>query len=162
MAAVVLASGLVEAYGKDEYPTGEGCDIAAGLIGPNVSAWIMELAGREADKRAKWAAEAAAEKERREELELKLRPLITALRQTKERYPKTYVFDYEVGKISDPHFYVAGSDSIHLSYDRDTGMCQLRTGSRGGHVRVESQNVEDLIPPLVELLATAVAHVLGK
>jgi hypothetical protein len=42
MAATVLATELVEALHKDE--AGDGCDISAGLIGPNVSEWLRGLA----------------------------------------------------------------------------------------------------------------------
>ena len=39
-----LAGGLVEAIGKDE--SGEGCDVPAGMLGPHLSSWLRDIAGR--------------------------------------------------------------------------------------------------------------------
>lgn len=44
MTLTVLVTGLVKAYAADTAPEGEGCDIAAGLIGPNVSEWLRDVA----------------------------------------------------------------------------------------------------------------------
>jgi hypothetical protein len=40
----VLATGLAEAYAKDEAPEIGGFDISAGMFGPNVSDWVRSVA----------------------------------------------------------------------------------------------------------------------
>jgi hypothetical protein len=115
-------------------------------------------ARKEAD-RAKREAEHAAMTARRKELGEKLRPLITAMEQTKERYPKTYIFDTGENIHTPPHFYVTGSKSVSLHYDPESEMCMVK---QDGKEPLKSKNVEDLIPPFLDLLATAVAHGLNK
>lgn len=44
MTLTVLCTGLVDAVVKDETPEAGGCDISAGMIGPNLSAWLREVA----------------------------------------------------------------------------------------------------------------------
>jgi hypothetical protein len=44
MALTVLATQLAEAVAKDETPEGGGCDLSAGMFGPNVSQWLREVA----------------------------------------------------------------------------------------------------------------------
>lgn len=44
MTVTVLATGLADAYRKDEAPEVGGFDISAGLFGPNVSDWVREVA----------------------------------------------------------------------------------------------------------------------
>ena len=44
MTLTVLVTQLVRAYAADTAPEGEGCDIAAGLIDPNVSDWLRDVA----------------------------------------------------------------------------------------------------------------------
>lgn len=42
MAATVLATELAEAVAKDETPEAGGCDISAGMYGPNASEWLRK------------------------------------------------------------------------------------------------------------------------
>ncbi len=44
MTLTVLATQLAEAVVKDETPEEGGCDLSAGLYGPNVSAWLRSVA----------------------------------------------------------------------------------------------------------------------
>lgn len=44
MMITVIATQIAEAVAKDETPESGGCDISAGMFGPNLSKWIKELA----------------------------------------------------------------------------------------------------------------------
>jgi hypothetical protein len=44
MVLTVLCTQLAEAVTKDKTPEEGGCDISAGLFGPNLSKWLRELA----------------------------------------------------------------------------------------------------------------------
>lgn len=44
MALTVLCTQLVDAVVKDELPEAGGCDISAGMFGPNLSQWLRDLA----------------------------------------------------------------------------------------------------------------------
>ena len=41
-----LAATLAEAVAKDETPEEGGCDLSAGMYGPNVSDWLRDVAAR--------------------------------------------------------------------------------------------------------------------
>ena len=60
--------------------------------------------------------------------------------------------------MRNPYFYVDGNRSIHLVYNADLYGREFRLEDRLGGVLAISTNVEELIPPLVDLLATAVAY----
>jgi hypothetical protein len=44
MIVTLLATQLAEAVAKDQTPEAGGCDLAAGMFGPNVSQWLREMA----------------------------------------------------------------------------------------------------------------------
>ena len=48
MRLTILATELAEAVAKDQQPEHGGCDVSAGMFGPNASAWLRE---RERDHR---------------------------------------------------------------------------------------------------------------
>jgi hypothetical protein len=109
---------------------------------------------------AKYEADKVAAAELQEKLECKLKPLLTAIRQTKARYPKINDFGCELGEVRNPYFYVDGNRAIYLVYDEKLSGREFRLEDRMGHAKtlVISDNVEDLLPPLIDLLATAVTY----
>jgi hypothetical protein len=116
------------------------------------------LTARAEDKRAKSEAAEAKRKADRKEFETKFSPLFAALAQTKAKYPKASIYNYEAGIYTEPNFYLSGNDNVRLQYDAARGVCCINSNS----VLASSTNVEDLLPPLIDLLATAVAYSLKK
>lgn len=55
MTVTVLATALADAVGKDETPENGGCDLSAGMFGPDVSAWLRQVA-EELDRARREAA----------------------------------------------------------------------------------------------------------
>ena len=120
------------------------------------------LAARNKEKQGKEDAKRAAEKADRAMLEGKFGALLAAIRQTKEKYPKIYAGGYETGKEYSPQvqFYVSGSSSIKVVYRSEQSVCRIIGGD--GKVAAESDNVEDLLPPLIDFLAEAAEYSLTK
>lgn len=52
MTVTVLATGLAEAVAKDQASGADGFDLAAGMFGPNVSAWLSDVAEQISPKAA--------------------------------------------------------------------------------------------------------------
>jgi hypothetical protein len=119
------------------------------------------LEARKTDAAAKREAEKVAAIELQEKLEMKLKPLLTAIRHTKEKYPNINTYGCELGEVHTPHFYTKkiSNNSVYLVYDESLYGRQFRLEDRCGPIKTLaiSNNVEDLIPPLIDLLATAVA-----
>ncbi len=69
LSLTILATQLVEAVVKDETPEAGGCDISAGMLGPNLSAWLRDLErtyenlqyARQQDLKTMWACLTSAE-----------------------------------------------------------------------------------------------------
>jgi hypothetical protein len=122
------------------------------------------LETRKADAIAKHAADKAAAAELQETLEKKLKPLLTAIRQTKAKHPQIVAIGCDLGDVRAPYFYTDGNRSIHLVYDANLSGRNFRLEDRRGPAKVLaiSANVEDLIPPLIDLLATAVTYTRGQ
>lgn len=109
-------------------------------------------------KAAHEAKAAAASEAERVRLEA-LRPLLTVLRQAKERFPSLPIFNIGYGV---PNFYTTSNDRVEVHYDPGSGMIRLQSVRSGyGYYKNElllgSRNVEDLIPTLVDLLAKLVS-----
>jgi hypothetical protein len=123
------------------------------------------LTARAEDSRAKNEAAKAKREAERKEFETKFRPLLAALAQTQAKYPKADIYDYEDGSYSEPNFFLSGNDYVRLAYDEARGVCSIirSSGCSGGNSTLASSaNVEDLLPPLIDLLATAVAYSLKR
>lgn len=107
------------------------------------------------------AAEAAARLAEKTEA---IRPLLTVLRQAHERYPRLGIHSLELlDEHSEPHIYTGTDTSVRVQYSHDTKWITLQeeTNGRGYHrssIVGSSKNVEDLIPPLIKVLANAVAR----
>jgi hypothetical protein len=89
-----------------------------------------------------------------------LRPFITMLRQTKERFPCASIFDLDCHGEG-PQFYTDGETKIHIAYKEDENKFTLRRQiSRYGHysneVFASSEHAEDLIPEVLKLLLLCV------
>jgi rubrerythrin len=124
------------------------------------------LAARKNEKQSKEDAKRAAEKADRAMLEGKFGALLTAIRQTKEKYPKMYADGYETGNeyayVSKVCFYVSGDHSITVVYRAEPAVCRIIDDRKSPSVVAESDNVEDLLPPLIDLLAEAAEYSLSK
>ena len=111
------------------------------------------VAKKNAEREAKEAAQHLANCERLEAI----RPLLTVLRQAKERFPRLPVYD--VNDIGTPHFYTSRSSYVEVRYDPASKETRLQLCNGAGNpceVLARSADVENLIPPLVELLAKIV------
>jgi hypothetical protein len=118
------------------------------------------LEARKTAAAAKREAEKVAAIELQEKLEMKLKPLLTAIRHTKEKYPNISTYGCALGRVHTPHFYTNSNNSVYLVYDEALYGRQFRLEDRCGPIKTLaiSNNVEDLIPSLIDLLATAVAY----
>ena len=93
-----------------------------------------------------------------------MRPLLTVMRQVKERYPRADIFNISNHSYSrDPHLYVDSSTRIIATYDTKTKVFKIeqRYISWSNHKFTEllqSENPEDLIPMLLEKLVICVTR----
>lgn len=90
-----------------------------------------------------------------------MRPLLTVMRQVKERYPRSSIHGMVSEWSRDPHFYVDGNTRIHVGYELDTKVFTLVQNQSGyrtfnNQYLVQSENPEDLIPTLLEKLVICV------
>ena len=107
------------------------------------------------------AAEASARLAEKTEA---IRPLVTVLRQAHEHYPNLGIHSLELlTEQFEPHIYTETDTSVRVQYSHDTKWITLQEQKNGrGYYRssvlMSSKNVEDLIPPLIKVLANAVAR----
>jgi hypothetical protein len=124
-------------------------------FGDMISAVIESNAAKEKAERE--ARQAQAEIANAAKMEA-IRPLLTVLKQARERFPRASIFT----ESSTPHFYMSGNAHVDIEFDPNTGEIRLtqREAGRGYHIpnkdHGSSFHAEDLIPPLVALLAKAV------
>jgi hypothetical protein len=90
-----------------------------------------------------------------------MRPLLTVMRQVKERYPRASIHNADSEWSKDPHFYVEGNTRICVEYDTKTKLFALvrRTSGYMNQSVTElarSENPEGLIPPLLERLIVCI------
>ena len=90
-----------------------------------------------------------------------MRPLLTVMRQVKDRYPRAGIHNTDSEWSMDPHFYIAADTRICVEYVLDTKvfkMVQYQSNYRSNISAdlVQSENPEDLIPTLLEKLVICV------
>lgn len=87
------------------------------------------------------------------------RPLLTVFRQAKERFPRLGIHNIDVH--GDPHVYTDGNIWVTLEFKPSPRLfslvrrCSGFGFSHSPEVIISSEFAEDLIPPLVEILARA-------
>lgn len=117
------------------------------------------LIAREAEERAKSEAARAESDRQWAERQMKMRPLLLAVQQTEDKFPRTHVHGCGPNDRTGPYFYIGENTSIRLRYDSKRDMLGIVRSAPGAHARLvaEHQNAEELLPTLLELLASAVA-----